>query len=300
MGGAYTSKPEIPPSNPAPPDIPVNWNPDWPFPGPNPPGYDPSEGMLVAHSLDEIDPGDSVASYGRWESEFGGAAGLPNGTWTQTWTAEINGDPIGLREFGVGDFQSALSYDFGTIGTSWYGVAEDIEFDISEGDRGRTITLVIGSELGEDSYDIYIKEINTNYAKVTFSRTVGFNVTGSMSFSCAGGSVTFDSVSNSVTAATGVFVQTGTREVTVDAESLTAISGQTGSGTWSATNGGSLAQDDDFVKCTVSSQLYNEADISIIGQSSSTTFKFPLPPYGSDSETKTCMTFYEDSIVDLN
>ncbi len=38
MPGAYTAKPE---DVVDPPDIPTGWNPNWPFPGPYPPGYAP-------------------------------------------------------------------------------------------------------------------------------------------------------------------------------------------------------------------------------------------------------------------
>lgn len=296
MSGAYVSKPEAEPDVPAYPDIPLNWNPDWPFPGANPPGYNPSEGLVVAHSVAEIDPGDSVASSGRWENELGGPAGLPVGAWTQTWSADIGGTPIGIREYGVGSFQSSLEYDFGTIGTSWYGVADDIEFDITDDDRGSTITLTISSELGEDTYDISVKTINTNYLKLAFSRVDVYGAEGVLTVSCSGGSCVFSSESNSVTSATGVMVQTGRKEVTIDAESLTSISPDTISGHYEATSTIGLQTNP---RSTCSVQLYNEADIPVTGESASKQFSLILGSHESNSKDANICTVSEDEVTQL-
>ncbi len=296
MGGAYTSKPEIPPSNPAPPEIPIGWNPDWPFPGANPPGYNPYEGSLIAHSVAEIDPGDSVASSGRWEDGSGGPVGLPAGAWTQTWTAEIDGTPIGIREYGSGSFQSSLEYNFGTIGTSWYGVADDIEFNITDDDRGSTITLTISSELGDDTYDISVKTISTNYLKLAFSRVDVYGAEGVLTVSCSGGSCVFSSESNSVTSATGVMVQTGAKEVTIDAEDLTSISPDTISGHYEATSTISLQTKP---QSTCSVQLYDEAYIPVTGESASKQFSLILGAYESNSMDANICTVSEDEVTQL-
>lgn len=148
MGGAYTSKPEIPPSNPAPPDIPINWNPEWPYPGPNPPGYSVTSPAisLTAPSTVQAEDGiyHPVLCIGKWTDSAGGPAGLPSGTKQQFWTADIDGYPLRLKLSSDSNFSNELTLDYSPVG-AYYQVSESVEFEIGESDEGGTITLTATS-----------------------------------------------------------------------------------------------------------------------------------------------------------
>lgn len=292
----YVAKPEVAVPSQV---LPAGWNPGWQWPGANPPGYVVPEAGVKMYSEGVVSPGDSVSAHALWmAASFDGPIGLPDGWWTQRWSAAIEGYAVGIRNLG-GAFSGSLEFPYSVVG-NYFGAESDIEFDITDENGGDTIVLsvetTVDGETYSDSVDIVVEVENTNYLKMQFSRVSVFGAQGVLVVSCPGGSATFESASNSVTSATGVFTVTGAREVTIEAEGLTEISGSTIAGQYSASSTSSLQTNP---RSTVSVQLYNEAGVQVTGESASKQFSLVLPAYGSDATSEDVCTVTEDEITQL-
>lgn len=300
MPGAYGSKPPAAIVIPTYPDIPLNWKVDWPWPGPNPPGYVTPNAGINLTSSDSVAVGGSVSASSIWMDEaLAGPIGLPDGDWTQRLSATINGSAIGLAKSDDPEFSSSIEYDYSIVG-NYYGSSDDITFDISEENEGDTIILSVASVVDgveyEDSVEITVEAAaNTNYVRFSLSMPSVFGVTGTLTVTTPGGSASL-SIGTSVASGTGVFASTDGRYVVIDAETLTLLNGATVSGVMSAVNGKSLSK---HVDGTVAAQLYNEAGISIIGASTVTQFDLNLAGYGSGEDSKACFQFALDDLIQL-
>ncbi len=131
MGASYTAKVA---DADTPPDVPDDWDPDWVFPGPPfPPGYDPEYGInlvtqdMMAPGLPVTDVVLTLTDHGTYSTAT--PAGLSS--WTAVW--KDTGIAVPFREVGGGDYGSGFD--------SAFNYEPELEFDISEGDRLRTVIL---------------------------------------------------------------------------------------------------------------------------------------------------------------
>jgi hypothetical protein len=139
MAGAYVAKPE---ADVTPPDVPDGWNPDWPHPGPDPPGYTPeySLALTAPASLSYDDAGTATlnlldhTTYATDEPRSGAIA----------WSAAIGANPVSLRFSGGSEYASSIESSYGDIGDYW-GAEPEIEFELTEDDIGSTLVLTAQS-----------------------------------------------------------------------------------------------------------------------------------------------------------
>jgi len=157
MGGAYTSKPDAVPTV----DVPDGWNPEWPHPGPWPPGYTP---VL------------SMSSSGRTSMDYNGSAAVTftlkdkvtyqthdPGT-TMTISATLDGAAVGLRKSGGSTYASSVSYDYAELASEFYGALTDLEFELTGDDRDKTLRIYSTSTTWgysvSDTHDITVEVQN--------------------------------------------------------------------------------------------------------------------------------------------
>ena len=211
MPGAYSSKPPAAIVVPEYPDIPLNWNPEWPFPGPNPPGYDPvpSEIVLTSDPTVLATGGSAYASALLKEVIGGAPVGLPGGdnVWAQTWSASIEGASIGLRVQGSGAFVSSFDMDY-TDTLGYWGADAILEFDVDSGDVNSVIVLLVESIVGTDEYSdaSNITVTGGSYARLYFVGSTGTDSWSSVT--CSDGSflkIESSGLTHVVSSQTGIF-----------------------------------------------------------------------------------------------
>jgi hypothetical protein len=166
MGGAYTSKPEIPVTNPAPPEIPVDWNPQWSFPGPPySPGYTPSYVLSVSGQT-SISPEDSAVLTSKLVDRQGNddigyteyIAEKSIEEETQTWTATIDGAPLQLKAAG-GSFGSEIEVTYSEV-NRYQACVEEVLFQLTASDIGGIIEVTFTSLTGGEEYhEIEVKGV---------------------------------------------------------------------------------------------------------------------------------------------
>lgn len=137
MSGAYVAKPATVTT----PAVPPGWNPDWPFPGPWPPGYTP----VLTFGIDS-------GTFYVPESEHAAEATLfdqvtyetaePEGT--VRWTASINGEVRNLKFSGGESFELSVSSSYASIGNFW-GASPTLVFEVGVNDIGETLVLTADS-----------------------------------------------------------------------------------------------------------------------------------------------------------
>lgn len=146
MTGAYTAKPAVVAD---PPDVPTGWNPDWPFPGPYPPGYTPdvdctidisssgglTSGGLMAAKLqlkvyEEIDFEDVLIIWAIWSGTYYESSGnlfadltvyigeLPEGS---TWEVSVTGGSQIDLNVEISKIESDLKYVFDGQASGYFG-----------------------------------------------------------------------------------------------------------------------------------------------------------------------------------
>jgi len=135
MTGAYVAKPD---AAVEPPDVPPGWDEDWSFPGPNPPGYTPVYSLNLSAS-ESIGYGGTASITISLRDHVTYATIEPSGC-SITWTATIDGESVNLRFSGDPDYASSISSSYSDIGDYW-GAEPEIEFELTEDDVGKTITL---------------------------------------------------------------------------------------------------------------------------------------------------------------
>lgn len=145
MGGAYVAKPAATTSV----DVPPGWNPDWPrpgdtdrdpnpfFPAPLPPGYTPSYSLaMTATDSISFDAAASVTGSLRDYTTY--TTNEPEDS-EIIWTASVNGAVVQLK-FTGGVLANSISSTVAYAATYW-GAAPSIEFDLTVGNEGDTLTL---------------------------------------------------------------------------------------------------------------------------------------------------------------
>ena len=300
MSGAYVAKPAVVTPPPSWPLIPIGWNSDWSFPGPNPPGYVVPSTVLSMSSDATVAVGGEVSASAVWMADTeDGPAGLPDGEWTQVWSAKIGDSLIGMAKSGDTEFGASLEFNYTDV-DGYFGASDSVTFDISEANEGQTITLSVASfvdgEIYEDSVSIVVEAApNTNYVRFSVSMPSVFGVTGTLTVTTNGGSAT-TTIGGSATSGSGVFASTSGLYVTVSAEDLILLEGATVSGSMSATNTKSLSK---HVDGTVAASLYDEAGNAIIGASTVTQFDIDVAGYGSGEDSKACFQFALDDLIQL-
>ncbi len=140
MGGAYVAKPAVPTE----PDVPPGWDPDWDFPGPNPPGYEP-EYSLNLSAQSQMIPGVTVddislflADHDTYETREPQSHMI--------WSAIFgdSGDIVQMKLLGGGAYQDSVDASY-ILGDVFYESNPDFDFDVSASDIGRIVILNVNS-----------------------------------------------------------------------------------------------------------------------------------------------------------
>lgn len=144
MPGAYTAKPIVT----TPPDVPDGWDVDWDFPGAHPPGYEPEYSLGVTASGTVI-PGSAAAGAAKLYDHATYATNEPEDS-SLTWTATLDGDQLDLKLEGGDSFLASITTGYGDVGDDFWGAGVTFEFDITDGDIGKTIELKSAGIVFED------------------------------------------------------------------------------------------------------------------------------------------------------
>ena len=155
MSGAYVAKPAVV----SVPDLPPGWNPNWPFPGASPPGY---EGITPELRL-------TAGAIYVPETEHGATARIvdvklgvdyqtrkPDSGSQVTWSATMDGGPLLLlgegEQVGIEIF---YSYDDEAVDSFWVQTPVFAFPTVGEGDDGKIITLEAATiePFGEEPWD---------------------------------------------------------------------------------------------------------------------------------------------------
>ena len=139
MSGTYVAKPAAVVT----PDVPPEWNPIWPFPGPNPPGYVPDY-SLVATTPESIayngvaDVSAILKDHTTYETT------QPASVSVLAWVAKIGDTIIPLRFSGGTSYSSAVVSIYDSISGFW-GAEPSLEFQLTPDQIGQTVTLRVAS-----------------------------------------------------------------------------------------------------------------------------------------------------------
>lgn len=170
MTGAYVAKPE---ADATPPDVPDGWNPDWPHPGPDPPGYTPEYSLSV--TVPEIINFDGYGAVTLNLLDHVAYATDEPGSGVIAWSATIDDEPVNIRFSGGSEYASSIESPYSDIGDYW-GAEPAIEFELTEGNRGDTVVLTAQStvegqaisdsgELAVNVYSLFL----AGYAELKYS-----------------------------------------------------------------------------------------------------------------------------------
>jgi hypothetical protein len=156
MGGSYVALPPQAYTYEIPADVPLNWRIGWGFPGPPfPPGYNPVF-ELSATGPSQISPEQSAAVFSTLVDTQEGkeyAAGKQADEENQTWIADLDGSPVGMREGGFGSYDSELIVPYTQAGLFWQCSIPDLEFEITKDDIGSLITITFTTKSApEEAY----------------------------------------------------------------------------------------------------------------------------------------------------
>jgi len=142
MPGAYTAKPE---ADATPPDVPDGWNPDWPYPGPDPPGYDVDDGEDYRLCLEAGNPGHFIPPSGGCYvvaqlMEGGGDFGSVNIASDSyiTWSVFVNEEPR-LISLDGSAYALEVSTLIGWLSGGWgtFGSQPLMTIDLTDDDTGQ-------------------------------------------------------------------------------------------------------------------------------------------------------------------
>ena len=149
MRGAYVAKPDAAAESP---DVPDGWDEDWPFGDydggvgggggfyPFPPGYEPNYSLsITADESTTVE--DPTASAVAAIVDDGAYKTLEPASLSVTWTATLNGVALQLMQDGIGDFADSVTTTISEAEDYWCSEV-DFVFALSEGDDGKTITLL--------------------------------------------------------------------------------------------------------------------------------------------------------------
>lgn len=288
MSGSYVAKPAVVAPIPAWPTIPIGWNPDWPFPGPNPPGYTTPDAAISLTSGATVAPGESVNAFALWmASAEDGPVGLPDGEWTQEWSATIGSTPVNLRLSGDTEYSSSLTFNYSDV-SGYFGAIDDIEFDITEANDGQTITLSVSSAVDGETYtdtaDILVNA-DTSYVEILIGAVI-LDGTATIEISVTGGSAS--RTDTDAATGSGVFATIVDNVIEIESADLATLAGKVVTGTLTATNNDPDWQNE--ATATVEAYRYEERGGILIG-ASETQFSILIDPSQTDEETKVCFTF---------
>lgn len=185
MPQAYVAKPGVA-SDPWPDyEPPSDWDYNWPFPGPLPPGYDPEDPRYGCTLVgdDEVEIGETYIATFRLHEIHAAATWRteePNSGSLITWTATLAGSAL-LMSINGSAYAHSIDTTFEHVGLGWYGDDPIITFDLVSEDSGKEIVLfvsssgTIGGGSSPDSFSVSVeKEIDVT-AVVSFELSMTVN-----------------------------------------------------------------------------------------------------------------------------
>jgi hypothetical protein len=221
-----------------------------------------------------------------------GPVGLPDGTWTQEWSAKIGTTPLNLRLSGDIEYSSSLTFDYASV-SGYFGAIDDIEFEISEANDGQTITLSVSSTVDGETYTdtaSIVVDADKSYAEILISAVI-LDGTATIEISTTGGSAS--KTDTDAATGSGVFASITDNVISLESDALQALEGAVVTGTLTATN-----SDPDWANeatATVEAYLYEQEGGILIG-SSETQFSIMIDPSQTDTQVKVCFTFPIDPL----
>lgn len=171
MGGAYVAKPAVVPvlpgygdppvppgrdpdpeypGDPSDPGYPFDpgsppWNPDWPFPGPTPPGYNHLFSMTLTGAT-AVSSGSPVSLSTRMVDAGEYVTVEPSEDERITWTATINGKKINVKFSGDAEYNENIESDYSSFvdgNTTFYGIDTELEFDLLPEHIGKILIVQV-------------------------------------------------------------------------------------------------------------------------------------------------------------
>lgn len=142
MPRAYVAKPRAV----SVPDLPPGWSPIWPHPGPSPPGYEPSLGVVVTGGASVgLDTG-HVTQRATLRDHTDYPTNEPTSGARVTWSAVCGSSmvPIGLAGGSLGD---AVETGYSQDGDGFWYSEPTLEFDVTDLEEGDVITLTAEARL---------------------------------------------------------------------------------------------------------------------------------------------------------
>lgn len=182
---SYVAKPGIDPDRWPDYEPPGDWDIDWPFPGPSPPGYDPEDpryGCTVSGD-GEVEVDDTYTATFRLHEIHAGTTWRtenPNVDSSITWTATLDGENLLMSIDGSG-YAYSIDTSYEHVGLGWYGDAPVITFDIIGDDNGKTIVLLansngtVGGGSSPTSFSVSAEKEITVTAVVSFELSMTVN-----------------------------------------------------------------------------------------------------------------------------
>lgn len=167
MGGAYTA---LPPEDST-PDVPPDWNPEWTFPGPAPPGYEFDYGFDIS-APGFVVPGNSTSGTVALTDHTDYATSTPDDGATITLSAKFadTGEEV--------EITGTALYSYIGLGEGYSGADFEITLGVTALDNGRTVRITTESTPfpGHDvsgTTDVNVVVIDDLNATLTFSWTHG-------------------------------------------------------------------------------------------------------------------------------
>jgi hypothetical protein len=143
MAGAYVAKPDVP----VVPEVPDDWNPDWPFPGAAPPGYD-YEYSLQISGVSGISPSGNVVPTATIFDHTTYRTIPIAETVKQTWSGSIGGVAVGVKLQGDDDYSESVESSYSQFDSLFWGAQPELQFDLSGAEAGDTLTVRVQSLVG--------------------------------------------------------------------------------------------------------------------------------------------------------
>jgi hypothetical protein len=140
MSGAYVAKPSA--VAPA-PVVPPDWNLNWTFPGPSPPGYEPAYSLNITAPAsspydDPLSASVTLFDHESYETDD------PDAGSALTWTATVDGQARLLRFAGVGSYAASVNSSYVETDGFWGAVAS-LDVQLTSEDNGKTLVLQVSS-----------------------------------------------------------------------------------------------------------------------------------------------------------
>jgi hypothetical protein len=143
MAGAYVAKPDVP----VVPEVPDDWNPDWPFPGAAPPGYGYEYSLQISGVSGISLSGNVVPTATIFDHDTYQTIPIAE-TVKQTWSGSIDGVAVNVRLQGAAQYGESAESAYSEFENGFWGASPELQFDLSSAETGDTLKIRVQSLIG--------------------------------------------------------------------------------------------------------------------------------------------------------